>query len=414
MTSMKTPIEETDVERVMKILRDELRLCSADICETIKNSQEEIAVEMVAKGMIGETVDVTGPVVLIKEFRNKLKYEKSVQSLEKLCSELIKIFANIGGATESAGKNLKGRWQKAVEEQIDDLHFLCELATCICKKSQSSYPQNIPRSQPPRERSQSVPICTSLHQDEKYSVQDLQTQTGGVSDFVPNKTRIPLPDPKNPLIFGNTTPNTKHSQPTDSGRPDNSLLSYKPRSLPAELPLVLPTGSQEETSKQSSQHFLINTSKVTHIPSACYEQQIKYLQNKLDKQEQRQYDDMQQMRAKMEEVTTEKGRLDEKEKNLEIKRLDLERKKKKWKESVKKEEQRQKEELKTKKDKLKQREKELKQKEEKLTEREDLLKKKEEDLQWKEEQRQKEELGGKEKDLVHKETLLKNEEQKTD
>ena len=109
----KTPIEETDVERVIKILRDKLKWCSADICETIKNSQEEIAVEMTAKGMIGETVDVTGPMVLIKEFRNKLKYEKSVQSLEKLCSELINIFANIGGATESAGKNLKGRWQSS-------------------------------------------------------------------------------------------------------------------------------------------------------------------------------------------------------------------------------------------------------------------------------------------------------------
>lgn len=388
----KTPIEETDVERVMKILRGELRLCSADICETIKNSQEDITVEMVAKGMIGESVVVTGPMVLIKEFRNKLKYEKSVQSLEKLCSELLNIFANIGGATESAGKNLKGRWQKAVEEQIDDLHFLCELPTCVCKKPRSSYPQNIPRSQPPSGRSQSVPICTSLHQDEKYSVQDLQIQTDGVSDFVPNKTRIPLPDPENPLIFGNTTPNTKHSQPTDSGHPDNSLLSYKPHSVPAELSFVLPTGSQEETSKQSGQHFLINASNVTHIPSACYEQQIKYLQNKLDKQEQRQYDDMQQMRAEMEEVKTEKGRLDEKKNNLEKERLDLERKKKKWKE-----------ELKTKKDKLKQREKELKQKEEKLTEREDLLKKKEEEFQWKEEQRQKEELRGKEQDLMHKE-----------
>ena len=125
---LKQPIEETDNSgRVKRIVEDVLVSRLTDLCKTFKNYQKDISMQMYEVGITGKMVDDSEQ--LIEEFCNTLKYEKSVQSLEKLCLKFIDILLNIRGAVTSAGEELRDRWSEEVEKQIN-VHFLCDRARC--------------------------------------------------------------------------------------------------------------------------------------------------------------------------------------------------------------------------------------------------------------------------------------------
>lgn len=257
------PVQETDpLEKIKTIIKEELRLRWAVLCETIEHYQKHICMQMYQEGMIGKTEDKTEHEKLLKEFCNKLMYEKSVQSLEYLCSQFIKILVDIGGAAKSAGESLKDCWREKVEKEVN-VHFLCERHQCT----------NI---QPPPIFNKHDSTGHKAHAS--YFTEGQESYTKGHSNLV------------TPDICSGDSLLRKH-EGTDSGNPDTTL-GEDDDSLEPKPP-------HQETLNQSKQSTLINLQ---------LEEEIRVSDFKYTISVQHYESQLKIMRTERDEIVEEKGR----------------------------------------------------------------------------------------------------------
>lgn len=99
----------------------------SELKETLSVELKEFSDKLLEKSIISQAVSDSNDFhIIIKQFKETLKNERSVKNLEVKCRMFLSILQNLGGPIETMSNNLKHDMKKEVNDKFPDLSFLEE------------------------------------------------------------------------------------------------------------------------------------------------------------------------------------------------------------------------------------------------------------------------------------------------